>query len=446
MGVRRYQSFNIKPNTCQTLQCVLRWSESVSEHIAFLNTNNYKHDRYGNVEGVFAIGAANSFTGGAPDDFSELRRFADNINDWIFGFFSYELKNQLEKLNSKNPDGILMPVAHFFQPVIMIHMHDDSLEIGCLQGYGNMSDPRWVYSAITTHEAKHEMHPPLVKMKPRVSRKKYLDKIHAIKEHIQAGDIYEMNYCIEFFASETVIDPVDVYLSLNSVSPTPFSCFYKLDDKYLLCASPERFMKKQGQKIISQPIKGTLARGHNTEEDQARMHRLFNDPKERSENVMIVDLVRNDLARTAVKDSVRVEELFGIYPFRHVHQMISTVVSNLKPDLHFLDPIRCAFPMGSMTGAPKIRAMELIDQFEDTLRGLYSGAVGYIDPNKDFDFNVVIRSLLYNREKQYLSYMAGSAITAGSVPEKEYEECLLKAKAVLDATSELWASSDDNNQ
>ncbi|MGM0572458.1 MAG: chorismate-binding protein, partial [Bacteroidota bacterium] len=157
---------------------------------------------------------------------------------------------------------------------------------------------------------------------------------------------------------------------------------------------------------------------------------LAADPKERSENVMIVDLVRNDLSRTAQKDSVKVEELFGVYAFQQVHQMISTVTSRLDPGVHYLDAIKKAFPMGSMTGAPKYRAMQLIDHYEDSCRGIYSGSVGYISPEKDFDFNVVIRSIVYNQINKYLSYTAGGAITAASIPEKEYEECLLKAKAM----------------
>jgi para-aminobenzoate synthetase component I len=192
-------------------------------------------------------------------------------------------------------------------------------------------------------------------------------------------------------------------------------------------------LKKEGNRLISQPIKGTIRRGENEAEDQLLRQQLRNDEKELAENMMIVDLVRNDLARSARTGSVKVEEMFGIYAFRQVHQMISTVTAQLKEAIPFTEAIRQAFPMGSMTGAPKIRAMELIDQYEQSRRGLFSGAVGYITPEGDFDFNVVIRSILYNAANHYLSFHVGSAITYDSVPEKEYEECLLKAQAIFRA-------------
>ncbi|PID89409.1 MAG: hypothetical protein CSB01_02115 [Bacteroidia bacterium] len=247
---------------------------------------------------------------------------------------------------------------------------------------------------------------------------------------MRRGDIYEINFCQEFFAEQVCINPEQLYNHLKKVSPTPYGCFYKTRNHYLLSASPERFIKKKGTKLISQPIKGTAKRGANKEEDDTIKHHLFTDAKERAENIMIVDLVRNDLSHTATKGSVKVEELCGIYSFPQVHQMISTVVANLRNDIHFVEAIKQCFPMGSMTGAPKIRAMKLIEQYESTKRGLYSGAVGYITPQGDFDFNVVIRSILYNATNKYLSFMVGGAITMQSNPEKEYEECLLKAKAI----------------
>jgi para-aminobenzoate synthetase component 1 len=240
-----------------------------------------------------------------------------------------------------------------------------------------------------------------------------------------------MNYCVEFFAEGILDAPVSTYEKLNELSPMPFSCFYKSGNQYMISASPERFIAKRGNKIISQPIKGTAPRGKTEQEDQIIIEKLRNDEKEKSENVMIVDLVRNDLSRTAKRNSVHVEELFGIYTFRRLHQMISTVVSEMRDDVHWTDVIRSAFPMGSMTGAPKIRAMELIEEFENTKRGLYSGAVGYVTPEGDFDFNVVIRSILYNEMNKYISFMVGSAITISSDPAKEYEECMLKAEAMM---------------
>src|SRR5262249_41024055 len=223
-------------------------------------------------------------------------------------------------------------------------------------------------------------------------------------------------------------DPVSVYRELSSISPNPFSALYRINDKWLICASPERFLKKQGNKILSQPIKGTSERIlGNEERDELSREKLFKSPKERSENVMVVELVRNDLAKICKEGTVDVDELYGIYSFPQVHQMISTVVGELKENISFTDIIRATFPMGSMTGAPKKRVLELIERYEKTRRGIFSGALGYNSPGGDFDFNVVIRSILYNSSDRYLSFPTGSGITFYSDPEKEWEECLLKA-------------------
>jgi len=432
MSERIYREFHDSPDFGKAYVKVLPWIRRHTGTAVFLNSNGYDHDQYSGLPWAFAFGEADLFAGPFHNTFQELREFADSHNDWLFGFLSYELKNQLENLHSENPDPMGMPLAHFFQPVVVVLPgKKGGCRIGCLPGFGKLSDPEYVYNGLMSADEYHLVQPGFPGLQPRVSRARYLRQLRAIKDHIQAGDIYELNYCVEFFRENMEVDPLVFYDWINRSSPTPFSCFYMLDEKYLMCASPERFMKKQGSRLIAQPIKGTSARGDNMAEDTRSRQGLFEDPKERSENVMIVDLVRNDLSRSAQKDSVKVEELFGIYSFSHVHQMISTVTSRLDPACHYLDAIRYAFPMGSMTGAPKVRAMELIEQYEDTRRGLYSGSVGYISPEKDFDFNVVIRSLQYNAKNAYLGYMAGGAITAASVPEREYEECLLKARAVL---------------
>ena len=269
-----------------------------------------------------------------------------------------------------------------------------------------------------------------IKISLRITKDVYRQKIEQMLQHIHRGDIYEANFCQEFFAENSCIAPLETYYHLNQISKPPFATFFKRNHQYLLSASPERYLRKSGNKIISQPIKGTAKRSQDQEQDQEFIQMLQNDPKERSENVMIVDLVRNDLSRTAVKGSVKVEELCKIYTFPQVHQMISTVVSEVDNTTSAVDVIRTTFPMGSMTGAPKISAMKIIEALEESKRGLYSGAVGYFTPDNDFDFNVVIRSILYNEENQYISYTVGGAITAKSDPDKEYEECLVKAKAM----------------
>jgi len=270
-----------------------------------------------------------------------------------------------------------------------------------------------------------------INIQSRINKEEYTQIISKLKQHILRGDCYEINFCMEFFAEDAAIDPLNIHEQLTAVSPNPFSCYYKCDDKFLFCASPERYLKKSGTAIISQPIKGTAGRsGDDPNEDDRGKKNLAESSKDKSENVMVVDLVRNDLSKICKEGTVHVEELFGVYTFPQVHQMISTIKGELKEDVNFSDILKATFPMGSMTGAPKKRVMELIEQYEKTKRGIFSGAVGYITPQQDFDFNVVIRSIMYNATKKYLSYQVGSGITFYSDPEKEYEECLLKAKAI----------------
>ncbi len=369
----------------------------------------------------------------SENSFEELRNFHVKKGDWLFGHLSYDLKNEIENLSSGNFDGVGFPQLHFFQPEYIFILQGDRLQVGFLP---EMTTPKKIETIVGEicsdgFPSKIRYKYPLPEIKNRILKDEYVQSVNKIKQHIRRGDIYEMNYCMEFFGEGAPIDPVEVFLSLSETSKTPFSAFYRMGNSYLMCASPERFLKKTGNKIVSQPIKGTSKRGENSYEDALAAQLLSKSEKEKSENVMIVDLVRNDLSKTC--NHVTVDELFGIYTFRQWHQMVSTVRGELRPDLDFMDVIKNSFPMGSMTGAPKIRAMELIEEYEKTKRGLYSGAVGYITPDGDFDLNVVIRSILYNSSSNYLSFQAGSAITANSVPEAEYEECLLKAKGMFEA-------------
>ena len=246
------------------------------------------------------------------------------------------------------------------------------------------------------------------------------------------GDVYEMNFCQEFLVDKNNVDPFNLFLKLNDYSKSPFSSFYRYNDCFCICASPERFIKKIKDKIISQPIKGTSARFSDLEKDKISKLSLLNSKKDFSENIMIVDLVRNDLSITAANNSVVVEELAKLYSYKNVHHLISTIVSKIDKGMHPVDVIKNAFPMGSMTGAPKIKSMQLIEKYEKFYRGIYSGSIGYFSPDLDFDFNVVIRSLLYNKKSNYLSFMVGGAITIESNEDSEYQECLIKAKSIID--------------
>lgn len=370
---------------------------------------------------------------------------------FLVGYLSYDVKNQLEMLSSRNPNRLGFPDAYFVEPEWIIDFEEDGVVIrgeGDVKAVAHLLTLTPPPSPVLGEGRKATPFSPLSRfgrgaggegttIQCRVSPSEYLNNVRRIQQHILAGDVYELNYCIEFFAEHIDLDPLSTYFALNERSPMPFSSFLKLGDRYAMGASPERFLTKKGRTILSQPIKGTIRRGQTPEEDADLRAQLLNSEKERAENLMIVDLVRNDLARSAKTGSVHVDELFGIYGFRYVYQMISTVSATLRDDVSWADAIRNAFPMGSMTGAPKIRAMELIDELEVSRRGVYSGAVGFITPEGDFDFSVVIRTLLYNAQTQYASFSVGSAITYDADPAQEWEECLLKAKAireVLEAT------------
>ncbi len=296
-----------------------------------------------------------------------------------------------------------------------------------------ISNSKLIYNSLSVSSPTTSNH-----LKPKIScrftEEEYLQTVEIIKNHIIEGDVYELNLCIEFFIEKLELNPLEAYQELCKISKMPFSSFLKItvndSEKYALCASPERFLKKTGNKLISQPIKGTVKRGLTQEEDEELKNYLRTSEKERAENMMIVDLVRNDLARSAEIGSTHASEMFGIYSFQQVHQMISTVEATLHKDKNWSEAIKNAFPMGSMTGAPKIKATQLIEKYEKTKRGLYSGSVGYITPNGDFDFNVVIRTLFYDSFSKYASFQVGGAITYDSEPKSEWEECLLKAKAI----------------
>lgn len=379
---------------------------------------------------ILALGIKERFQSGTSErsGFKQLQALYAR-KEWVVGYMGYDMKNETEALISANPDHLEFPEWLWVIPELIIYSPINSNEV-ILEGDLSENQLQNIFSEITKQKKNTPKPLPNVVFTARDPKQVYLEKIKAIQSHIQAGDIYEMNYCQEFFAKEK-IDPTQVYQKLSSVSPTPFGAFLRNNTHALMCASPERFLTKIGDKIFSQPIKGTIKRGQSSHEDRALSHSLYQSEKDRAENVMIVDLVRNDLSHHAAKGSVQVDELFGIYSFAQVHQMISTISCTLAPGHPPSEAIKAAFPMGSMTGAPKLKAMELIEHFEETKRGLYSGAVGYISPTGDFDFNVVIRSLLYNKQKNYLSFFVGGAITILSDAEAEYNECNLKAEAML---------------
>ena len=409
---------------------LLYWANQFRE-VVLLDSNAY-HQKYSTYDAVLAVDALTSLQTDYNNAFQDLQQYQSQTKDWLFGYFSYDLKNDIEELHSNNFDGLTFPDLFFFQPKKLFLIQGNQVEIQYLR----MCDDEIESDFEEITSITPITHYPLpITINQRISKENYLLKVSKMLEHIQRGDIYEANFCMEFFAHTNQLDPIEVFQKLAVISEAPFAVYFKNAAHYLLSASPERYLRKKGTRVISQPIKGTSKRSADPIADAQFKVDLAQNEKERSENIMIVDLVRNDLSHTATKGSVVVEELCEIYTFKQVHQMISTVVSEVEVTTHPVEIIRTTFPMGSMTGAPKISAMQIIETLEETKRGLYSGAVGYFTPEGDFDFNVVIRSILYNAKNEYLSFSVGSAITAQAIAAQEYEECLLKAKAMFEVLS-----------
>lgn len=393
------------------------------EEIGMFLTSNGHHQNFGKYDYIAAGGAVALEMDG---DFQKLRGFLEKKAGFVMAALSYDLKNSLEKLHSNNADFHGAPRAVFFEPAWVVFSCDGTQKI-------------WQHPAALDRPLPFESKPTkaapvaarkTIALKPQITKEAYLEAVERLKKHIQLGDIYEVTFCQQFFAENTTIAPLPTFERLNQLACAPFAALFKCQAHWVLSASPERYLAKRGDLLVSQPIKGTAPRDSNPEKDQKLRDDLASNKKERAENVMIVDLVRNDLSRVATKDSVHIPGLFEVHTFNTVHQMIGEVRATLRPDCDAVAALEASFPMGSMTGAPKVRAMELIEGIEEFKRGFFSGALGYFDPEGDFDFNVVIRSILYHAEKKYLSVPVGSAITILSDPEQEYQECVVKLEAM----------------
>ncbi len=424
--MRKTTQYTLK-NPDNFKQNLLLWAQRFKD-VVWLDSNNHK-DNYTSYDAILAVDAFTSLKTDYFDAFERLSEYQSVTKDWIFGYLTYDLKNTTEKLKSENFDGLNFPELYFFQPKKLFLIKGNQVEIKYLKMVDDeintdLQEIQQSYNP-TIHQSNDT-----IKIKLRIHRDDYFEKVEQMLAHIQRGDIYEANFCQEFYAEESEINPLETFKKLNEISKPPFATFLKVEDKYLISASPERYIKKSENNIISQPIKGTARRSENKIEDLQLAEKLSKDQKERSENIMIVDLVRNDLSHTAKKGTVKVKELCKVHSFLQVHQMISTISSKVSERIQPVEILKTTFPMGSMTGAPKISALKIIENLEETKRGLYSGSVGYFTPKGDFDFNVIIRSILYNASKKYVSYSVGSAITAKSNPQNEYEECLVKANAM----------------
>ena len=402
---------------------MLNWSKQFSI-FCLLDNHQYQIEPH-TIECMLAAGSKRSITGSDMNSLDRLQQFINKKKSWLFGHLNYDLKNEIGLLTSSHTDHLGFPELFFFEPEYLVRLGNDTIVI-------DADNPYQVYHDILeSTPAEADFTKSITDTNSRLSKDDYIETVRKLQQHILRGDCYEINFCQEFFSSDAQVDPLVMYEKLSIVSPNPFSALYKLNDKYLICASPERFIKKDGAHILSQPIKGTAKRSSGQrEEDELSRKNLYHSQKDRSENVMVVDLVRNDLSKVCKEGTVHVDELYGVYSFPQVYQMISTISGDLNDDISFTDIIRATFPMGSMTGAPKRSVLQLIEKYERSKRGIFSGALGYITPEQDFDFNVVIRSIMYNESNRYLSYQVGSGITFYSEPESEWEECRLKAAAI----------------
>lgn len=424
MITRGYESSSFK-------QKAIQWANNF-DTVCYLDSNNFT-DPYSKFDLLLAVGVKDQLRIGVGSAFDELEKFRSKHPGWLTGFFTYDLKNEIELLSSNNVDQLHFPDLYFFVPQHLILLKGEEIEV-------ITDNPEQVLADILYQKTQQPQLQHAVKLQSRFSKEEYIETVNSIKEHISRGDIYVANFCQEFFAEDAVIDPLSAFSKLNRISPNPFAAFFKVNDKCILSASPERFLAKRGSQLISQPIKGTSKRYNDPESDRLSKEKLKGHPKELQENVMIVDLVRNDLTKSAEPGTVTTKELFGIYSFKQVHQMISTVICEKRDEISDVQVIKNTFPMGSMTGAPKVNTMQLMEQYERSKRGVYSGAIGYFSPDGDFDFNVVIRTMLYNAENKYLSFQVGGAITYHAEPEAEYEECMLKAQAILEVLGQHISS------
>lgn len=391
------------------------------EVCAFFHSNDPKR------KSILAFGCSDELSLHNPVQIEMLDEFIDDRSAWFFGLMAYELGEVFEpSIFNPNLQRNIIPQLYFFRPNCVVEMLGDKAII-------HASNEELIGKAEHIIQSEAERKPMISSdLKFNISKSEYLNKVAIIQNNIQYGNIYELNYCLNLEA-EFKDDPFQLWQRLNSRTKAPFSAYFNSPKHTLICGSPERFLSRNGNRIMSQPIKGTRRRGLNPMEDQELLQDLLNDPKELAENIMITDLVRNDFSKSALPGSVMVDELCKCYSFKTVHQMISTISAEVPDGISFGRLIRDTFPMGSMTGAPKVRAMQIISEIESVARGWYSGSCGYIRPGGDFDFNVIIRSLIFHKNEYKLSAGVGGAITALSNPEAEWEECNVKVQALIES-------------
>lgn len=345
------------------------------------------------------------------------------------GYFSYDYGRKFESINTVHSPSPLIPEALFcfYNNFIIEDLQNKKLfitskseeSLSKLEDLIKVSFPENVINAEKASSYQTNF-----------TKKDYIKAIEAMINYIIEGDIYIANMTQQLIINSGK-HPFNVFKDLRTNNPSPFGGYLNFDDFQIICASPERFIKMENKIIETRPIKGTIKRGETLEEDNLYREKLLNSDKDKSELLMIVDLERNDLNRVCIPGSVKVTENFAIEEYATVFHLVSTVIGELKPDLNISDLLKSVFPGGSITGAPKIRAMEIIDELENSSRGLYTGSIGYIGLDEKCDFNIVIRTAMHKDGEFHLG--VGGGITCESDPESEYEETLQKAKAILKA-------------
>ena len=356
---------------------------------------------------------------------------ADNMaTDWYFGAMRYEWKDVLEPPLGRSAQGPEVAHCEWFVPRFVVEWRGEQVFMHVAQG-DDIAALTWANGLFRCRNQTSPDAP--TGWVEGCDRESYLDRVDVLMRHIQRGDIYEVNFCTARTAHCPSFDPFISFGKLLANSAAPYAGFYRSGSNFALCASPERFLRFEMDQVVGQPMKGTRPRSQDPTEDARLRNELATDVKERSENVMALDVMRHDLSKVAASRSVQVDQLCAVITVPRVHQMISTVSARLRNGVTPMDAIRAAFPMASMTGAPKVRAMQLIEEAEGAPRGLFSGSLGFFAPDGTGDLNVVIRTLFFNALSGEASIHTGSAITALCDPEQEWEECQLKARSVIDA-------------
>jgi len=365
------------------------------------------------------------------------------------GYFSYDLCHFIERLPSTAVDDLKLPECYLgFYDLVLAFDNLENKAYAISTGFPELRETERIeratrrlnevkdklanVSSSGTGAAFTPVSSPTEQMslKGGFTHKGYVDAVEKARQYIIAGDIFEVNLS-QRFEAELSITPYELYRRLRQINPAPFACYLGFDKVSVVSASPERFLRIQGDRVETRPIKGTRPRGKTPEEDEALANELLSSAKDRAENIMIVDLERNDLGRVCRFGTVKVPELAILEVFPTVFHLTSTVVGRLGEGKNGIDLLKATFPGGSITGAPKVRAMEIIDELEPTKRSVYTGSIGYLSYNGDLDLNIAIRTFLVKERKAY--FQVGGAVVYDSDPEAEYQETLDKARALIDA-------------